>query len=110
MQGSVSAVEQMSAAAMPARIAFVTDAWRPQINGVVRVLETVLARLDARGLTTQVIAPERFTTIPCPSYPEIPLALFAGRRMAEHLDAFAPDAVHIATEGPLGLAARNAHR
>ncbi len=92
---------------LPARIALVTDAWRPQINGVVRVLETVLARLAARGHEARVIAPENFTTIPCPTYPEIPLSLFAGRRMAVLLDDFRPDAVHIATEGPLGMAARN---
>jgi hypothetical protein len=71
---------------MPARIAFVTDAWRPQINGVVRVLKTVLGQLAARGHAAHVIQPENFTTIPCPTYPEIPLALFAGRRMAALLD------------------------
>ena len=106
MEASVSSAEREGTGDMPLRIAFVTDAWRPQINGVVRVLETVLGRLSARGHMTQVIAPENFTTIPCPTYPEIPLALFAKRRMAALLDAFHPDAVHIATEGPLGLAAR----
>jgi hypothetical protein len=85
---------------LPHRIAIVSDAWKPQINGVVRVLQTLEAKLQARGHEVQVIAPDRFKTIPCPSYPEIPLSLFPGQRTAALLDAFRPDAVHIATEGP----------
>ncbi len=88
------------------RIAVVTDAWYPQPNGVVRVMGTVLGALAALGHGTRVIAPDRFRTIPCPTYPEIPLALFAGKGVARQIEAFAPDAIHIATEGPLGLAAR----
>ena len=88
------------------RVLIVSDAWKPQINGVVRTLERTRAELEAIGDTVEVIGPDRFRTIPCPSYPEIRLALFAGRALARHVDAYGPDAVHIATEGPLGQAAR----
>jgi glycosyltransferase involved in cell wall biosynthesis len=88
------------------RITFVTDAWHPQPNGVVRVLETLRQRLEARGHAIQVIEPGAFTCVPCPTYPEIPLALLPGRKLRTLVDDFQPDAVHIATEGPLGRAAR----
>jgi len=88
------------------RIALVTDAWTPQRNGVVRVLATLAGALGDLGHLVRVIEPSSFTTLPCPSYPEIPLSLLPRRRVARMLDTFAPDAVHIATEGPLGWAAR----
>jgi glycosyltransferase involved in cell wall biosynthesis len=88
------------------RIALVTDAWFPQINGVVRTLSRVVEELRAMGHEVEVISPERFRTLPCPSYPEIRLAVLPGRKVRRWLDAFAPDAIQIATEGPLGLAAR----
>lgn len=88
------------------RIAIVTDAWHPQRNGVVRVLDTLAVTLRAMGHKVAVIEPGGFRTMPCPSYPEIPLALFPGRRLAAALEDFAPEAVHVATEGPLGWAAR----
>ena len=88
------------------RIAIVTDAWAPQINGVVRTLGRVADEVSALGHMVDVIAPDRFSTLPCPSYPEIRLAVLPGRRLAGRLEAFAPDAIHIATEGPLGMAAR----
>lgn len=88
------------------RISVVTDAWYPQPNGVVRVMGTVVERLKPLGHEVQVISPNLFTTLPCPTYPDIRLSLFPGRRVAEMLDAFAPNAIHIATEGPLGAAAR----
>lgn len=90
----------------PERIAIVTDAWHPQINGVVRVLETLRAKLTERGHAVEVIAPDGFVTMPCPTYPEIPLALLPGRRLARRLAQWRPDALHIATEGPLGIAAK----
>ena len=62
------------------RIAIVSDAWFPQINGVVRTLDTVRGELLAMGHTVEVFGPDRFTTIPCPTYPEIRLALLPGRR------------------------------
>ncbi len=88
------------------RIAIVTDAWFPQVNGVVRTLSRVRDELGALGHAVEVVAPERFRTVPCPTYPEIRLALFPGRAVRKLLDAFAPEAIHIATEGPLGWAAR----
>ncbi|HEX2886166.1 glycosyltransferase family 1 protein [Vineibacter terrae] len=88
------------------RIAIVTDAWLPQVNGVVRTLDTVRGELVAMGHEVEMFGPDRFRTWPCPTYPEIRLALFPARRLAHLLAAFAPEAIHIATEGPLGIAAR----
>ena len=88
------------------RIAIVSDAWHPQVNGVVRTLAAVGAELRRLGHEVLVIGPDRFRGLPCPTYPEIRLALFPARRLAGLLDAFRPDRLHIATEGPLGLAAR----
>lgn len=87
-------------------ILIVSDAWYPQVNGVVRTIETVRAELEAMGHAISVIGPDQFRTIPMPTYPEIRLALGAGRRLAAMIDAQAPDCIHIATEGPLGFAAR----
>lgn len=84
-----------------------SDAWAPQVNGVVRTLERVRQELEAQGHVFEIICPAQFRTIPCPSYPEIPLALLPGRSLARRIEAFAPQAVHIATEGPIGLAVRN---
>lgn len=89
------------------RIAIVTDAWYPQRNGVVRVLGSLHDRLVARGHEVLVISPDQFVTVPLPTYSEIRLALFAGRRVARLLEDFAPEAVHIPTEGPLGQVARS---
>ena len=88
------------------RIALVTDAWHPQINGVVRTLEKTIDWLQKEGHEVLVVEPSGFRTIPMPSYPEIRLSLFSGRKVARMLDAFSPEALHISTEGPLGLAAR----
>jgi glycosyltransferase involved in cell wall biosynthesis len=88
------------------RILIVTDAWFPQVNGVVRTLDTVRAELGVLGHTVEVIAPDRFRTIPTPTYPEIRLALFPGRKVRRLIEDFSPEAIHIATEGPLGWAAR----
>ena len=88
------------------RIALVTDAWHPQINGVVRTLEKTIGWLRNRGHEVLIIEPSGFRTIPMPSYPEIRLSLFPGRKVARMLDAFSPEAMHVSTEGPLGLAAR----
>jgi glycosyltransferase involved in cell wall biosynthesis len=91
------------------KIAIVTDAWRPQTNGVVTTLtKTVETLTDAFGHEVAVMSPDRCRTMACPTYPEIRLALFPGRQVAEWLEETAPDALHIATEGPLGLAARAA--
>ena len=90
----------------PRRIAIVTDAWLPQMNGVVRTLTTTCDILRAQGHEVMVISPDQFTNWPCPTYPEIRLALAPPGAVADRLRQFAPDAIHIATEGPLGLAAR----
>jgi glycosyltransferase involved in cell wall biosynthesis len=87
-------------------VLIVTDAWKPQVNGVVRTLNTVTEEMRAMGKVVEIIGPDQFNTIPCPTYPEIRLAIFPGRKLAKLIDAFAPDALHIATEGPLGMAAR----
>jgi glycosyltransferase involved in cell wall biosynthesis len=88
------------------RLLIVSDAWFPQVNGVVRSLDTVRRTLIGRGHTVEVISPDRFRTIPCPTYPEIRLAVLPNARTAELIDAYQPDAIHISTEGPLGIAAR----
>lgn len=88
------------------RILVVTDAWHPQVNGVVRTLDTLRAGLTALGDVVEVLGPSRFRTLPCPTYPEIRLALLPPGYIAAAMKAFQPNAVHIATEGPLGLAAR----
>jgi glycosyltransferase involved in cell wall biosynthesis len=87
------------------RLAIVTDAWLPQVNGVVTTLQRTRSVLEARGHAVTVLSPDQYRTIPCPTYPEIRLALWPGRRIATALDRFDPHAIHIATEGPLGLAA-----
>jgi glycosyltransferase involved in cell wall biosynthesis len=88
------------------RILIVTDAWEPQVNGVVRTLQATVAELRAAGHEVGVISPDLFRSFPCPSYPEIRLALAGRRRVGRHIRAFAPQAIHISTEGPLGMAAR----
>jgi glycosyltransferase involved in cell wall biosynthesis len=89
------------------RLLVVTDAWAPQVNGVVRTLSTVSALLRADGDAVEVIGPDRFRTVPAPSYPEIRLAVRPRAALARMADAFAPTAVHVATEGPLGWAMRS---
>jgi glycosyltransferase involved in cell wall biosynthesis len=88
------------------RILVVSDAWHPQVNGVVRTLSTVQRELQMMGHDIFVIGPDRFRTMPCPTYPEIRLALFPGAKLRRLIEHFVPDAIHIATEGPLGMAAR----
>ncbi|HQH54329.1 MAG TPA: glycosyltransferase family 1 protein [Candidatus Hydrogenedentes bacterium] len=86
------------------KIALVTDAWAPQTSGVVTTMTRMAEMLGARGHTVEVFHPGTFWTAPCPTYPDIRLALFCGRRLARLLDEFQPDAIHLPTEGPLGLA------
>jgi glycosyltransferase involved in cell wall biosynthesis len=84
----------------------VTDAWYPQTNGVVSTLAQTAAWLARFGHDVQMITPNDFRNIPCPTYPEIRLSLFPYRAVGSRIRAFAPEALHIATEGPLGLSAR----
>ncbi len=89
------------------RILIVSDAWFPQLNGVVRALSTTRELLMGMGHEVEVLGPSPFTTLPCPTYPEIRLALTTPARVGRLIGQFAPDAVHIATEGPLGWCARH---
>ena len=89
------------------KIALITDAWQPQVNGVVTTLIELVRELEALGHRIEVIHPGLFKTRPCPGYAGIDLAVSPKRVLTEKLDAFAPEAIHIATEGPLGWAARS---
>ncbi len=90
------------------RIICVSDAWHPQVNGVVRTYQNIERALTAQGHAFHVIGPDRFpVTLPLPTYPDIRIALFAGLTLPDLLDRAAFDAIHIATEGPLGRAARD---
>jgi len=88
------------------KIAIATDAWQPQINGVVRTLEQTGAHLKEMGHEVRFITPQDFRTYPCPTYPSIRLAMFPGLGVRQALREFRPQAIHIATEGPIGHAAR----
>ena len=89
------------------KIVITTDAWIPQVNGVVVCIQQTIKHLRAMGHDVFVIGPDRFKNIPCPTYPEIRLALFARKKVFAILDDLKPDALHINTEGPLGIAARS---
>jgi glycosyltransferase involved in cell wall biosynthesis len=90
------------------RILIVSDAWPPQVNGVVRTLQTVGRELGKRGHEVHYITPEGHRTWAIPSYPEIRLSLVGASVIGREIDAIKPEAIHIATEGPLGWAARRA--
>lgn len=88
------------------RLVLVSDAWAPQVNGVVRTLQTTAGLLEARGWEIIPITPDRFRSWPCPTYPEIRLARAPRGAVRRMIEDAGPCAIHIATEGPLGLAAR----
>ncbi len=88
------------------RIMIVTDAWVPQVNGVVRTLRATGKELTALGHQVHFVTPENQTTVPLPTYPEIRLALYPRNTLCEEIDSFAPQTIHIATEGTMGLSAR----
>lgn len=89
------------------KLLLITDAWAPQVNGVVRVQNALIPLLHERGYDVSVIEPGQFFTVPLPMYPEIRIALFARRRIARMMEELQPDAIHLMTEGPLGWAARS---
>ncbi len=89
-------------------VLIVSDAWHPQVNGVVRTLGNTRAQLEAMGMEVKMLTPDLFRSVPCPSYPEIRLALVGSKRVEAEIEKAQPDALHIATEGPLGWAARAA--
>ena len=92
----------------PLRICIISDAWHPQVNGVVRTLDTLRCELKKIGHRVYMVTPQFFKTIPCPTYPEISLSLASPGSIEKIFARWAIDAVHIATEGPLGWAARRA--
>src|SRR6516162_8421077 len=88
------------------RILLATDAWEPQINGVVRTLARTVAECRAMGHEVDIVEPGQFKTVPLPTYSEIKLAVGCYAAIQERLKAFEPEAIHIATEGPIGLTTR----
>lgn len=91
-------------------ILIVTDAYRPQVNGVVRSIEYMEEELHAMGFRVEILSPDAFRTVPCPGYAEIRLALTRPATVRKHLIASGCKHLHIATEGPLGLMAGNVAR
>jgi len=92
---------------MSKSLLLITDAWHPQVNGVVRAYENMRTRLPARGITMEVVHPGLFKTMPLPFYPELRVAMFPKRRLRTLIAKHSPDHIHIAAEGPLGWAARS---
>ena len=88
------------------RLLIASDAWHPQINGVVRTLERLARHLPEFGVEPVMLTPDGFATVPCPTYPEIRLTVAWPGSIGRRLDAIDPDHVHIATEGPIGFAVR----
>lgn len=88
------------------KVMIVTDAWSPQVNGVVRTLSTTRREMEAMGHRVEILSPLEFKTLPCPTYPDIRLSMLPGKAVARRIHEFGPQALHIATEGPLGVAAR----
>ena len=88
------------------KILIVTDAWEPQVNGVVRTLKMTCRELQRMGHQVDFLSPLAFRSFPCPTYPEISLAFSSESNVARQIDAISPDCLHIATEGPLGWMAR----
>lgn len=88
------------------RVLVATDAWHPQVNGVVRTYERLALEASKLGFEVSFLAPSAFRTLPCPTYPEIQLALAWPRAIAAHIERARPDFIHIATEGPVGLMTR----
>ncbi len=89
-----------------AKITIVTDAWHPQVNGVVRSVENTNRELEKMGVDVSMVTPQQFSSIPCPTYPEIRLSIVRNRWVFREIEKHQPSCVHIVTEGPLGMAAR----
>lgn len=90
------------------RLVIVSDAWHPQVNGVVRTLTQLREQMEERGVEVTIISPADYPSAPCPTYPEIRLALTYPAAVKARIEALQPAFVHIATEGPLGIMARRA--
>ncbi|MEL7048312.1 MAG: glycosyltransferase, partial [Pseudomonadota bacterium] len=85
------------------RILVATDAWRPQVNGVVRTYERLSEEMASLDAEISFLTPSEFHTVPCPTYPEIRLSLPGYRYLVSRINEIQPDAIHIATEGPIGI-------
>jgi glycosyltransferase involved in cell wall biosynthesis len=88
------------------RVLIATDAWHPQVNGVVRTLTSLAQTARALGVTVEFLTPEGFPGVPLPTYPGLRIALPRRRQIAQRIEAAKPDAIHIATEGPIGYMVR----
>lgn len=88
------------------KVMIVTDAWQPQVNGVVRTITTTKREMEAMGHEVDLLTPMEFRTLPCPTYPDIRLSILPGKAVEKRIREYDPHALHIATEGPLGLSAR----
>jgi glycosyltransferase involved in cell wall biosynthesis len=99
-QGAVST-------ACPMKVLVATDAWHPQVNGVVRTLGSLARAASKLGVAIEFLSPEGFPSFQVPTYPGLRLALPSRRGIAERIEAARPDAVHLATEGPIGFAVRS---
>jgi glycosyltransferase involved in cell wall biosynthesis len=106
MSGALQPLAAEPAAKIGYRIMIVTDAWAPQVNGVVRTLEMTSRELAALGHQVRFATPNRHMTFGLPTYPEIRLALYPRAALAREIEGFAPNAIHIATEGTMGFFAR----
>ncbi len=84
------------------RVLIATDAWSPQVNGVVRTLTSLARTARGLGVDIEFLSPDGFPTVPVPTYPGLRLAIPSRRRIAERIEQASPDAIHVATEGPIG--------
>jgi hypothetical protein len=89
------------------KVLVATDAWRPQVNGVVRTLGSLARAAQKLGVEIEFLSPDGFWTFPVPTYPGLRLALPGRKRIAGRIEAAKPDAIHLATEGPIGHAVRD---
>src|SRR5258708_7207844 len=88
------------------RILIATDAWHPQVNGVVRTLTSLARSASALGVEIKFLTPDAFPSFGVPTYPGLRVALPNRREIAARIEAVSPEAIHIATEGPIGWAVR----
>lgn len=88
------------------RVMIATDAWQPQVNGVVRTLQSLIASLRSQGVDVEALTPTGFRSIPLPSYPSLRIAIPDRTEIIRRIESYKPDSIHIATEGPIGLMAR----
>src|ERR1700760_4742811 len=88
------------------RVLIATDAWRPQVNGVVRTLNSLARAAGKLGVEVEFLTPDGFWTFPVPTYPVLRFPTPPRKRIAERIETVKPDAIHVATEGPIGHAVR----